>query len=102
MLNLSPMQYLRKKGTANQPNEMELIEDPVGQDKSHLPSSIPPRIESEIPATENDFIPTHPPSNHQRDNRRLEAGGEGSGEEEDEESAALLGSKQANLFILLS
>ena len=58
---------------------MELIEDPVGQDKSHLPSSIPPRIESEIPASENDFIPTHLPANSQRDNRRLEAGGEGSG-----------------------
>ena len=94
---------MRKEGR-NHPDEMELVSDPESAGESHLPVSIPPRIESEIPASENDLIPAESLGDHQPDSRGSEARptGQASEEENDEESAALLGSKEVTCTSIVS
>ena len=76
--------------------EMEMVSDLESPGQSQLPLSIPPRAESEIPASESDLIPTGVSSKRQLEKRGSEAtpSGQGAEEENDEESAALLGSKE--------
>ena len=92
------MQYMRKKG-CHVPKEMELVSDPESAGETQLPLSIPQRIESEIPASENGLIPAESPSERQPD--KMGSGTrpseQRSEEEDDEESAALLGSKEVKV-----
>ncbi len=94
------LQCLRKQGKAGHANETELVSG-SGQ-KGHLPGSIPARIESEIPASENDLISTVPLGNRHDDSGLSEGAnpGRGSEEEDDEESAALLGSREVCIVLL--
>ena len=77
----------------------ELVENPAS--KAPLPGSIPPRIESEIPASRTAFLPSQPSESHRLSSLQS-AAEENDGNEEQQESAALLGDNQVRHTSMLA